>query len=80
MPADTFFAYIGVYANVDDALDGLRRSQSCCIPRPDLIDAYDEAVDRAQRERQGEDRQETRNSDPGGRGGWRAASGWRRAW
>ena len=43
MPADTFFAYIGVYANVDDALEDYD-AVKLLHTEAGLIDAYDAAV------------------------------------
>ena len=43
MPADTFIAYIGVYANVDDALEDYE-AVKLLHTEAGLIDAYDAAV------------------------------------
>jgi uncharacterized membrane protein len=43
VPADTFFAYSGVYANVDDALDDYE-AVKLLHTEAGLIDAYDAAV------------------------------------
>ena len=67
VPVDTFFAYIGVYANVDDALDDYD-AVKLLHTEAGLIDAYDAAVVERKEQRQGQDRQEARDSDPGGRG------------
>ena len=66
MPIDTFFAFSGVYADVDDALadyDAVHLLHT----EAGLIDAYDAAVVERQERRQGEDRQEARDPHPGGR-------------
>ena len=43
MPVDTFFAYSGVYANVDDAIDDYEAIK-LLHTEAGLIDAYDAAV------------------------------------
>jgi uncharacterized membrane protein len=43
MPVDTFFAFIGVYADVDDALADYEAVKALHV-EADLIDAYDAAV------------------------------------
>src|SRR3954462_10802737 len=43
MPIDTFFAFTGVYPNVDDALADYKAVHDLHM-KADLIDAYDAAV------------------------------------
>ena len=65
MAVDTFIVYVGVYADVETRRPTTSWSRTS-TREADLIDAYDAAVIERRR-RQGQDRQEARDADPGRR-------------
>ena len=78
MPVDTFFAYSGVYANVDDAIDDYEAIK-LLHTEAGLIDAYDAAVIERKVTARSRSSRSTRPR-PGWGGCSAAASDWPPAW